>query len=365
MKVRHAQHAPRHRAGFTLIELLVVISIIAVLISLLLPAVQSAREAARNLQCKNNMKNVALAVLNFQSAANGKFPLLDGLNGAEGVTSWPRALLAYMDNAALDRELRKTALLIQQNSVPADLPLLQAKMRVLRGTQIPSFTCPDDPNNFGIEGGFSYPGNAGYISKTLWEANGDVNSLHNTAVLDWDTNGTIGTGDVRIARATGIFWRKFATQDTFRMTADLVNRGDGLTNTFLLVENIQARWWGGDPANLGIFAKTGDVAFGLSVGPAPIAAIATNFLIEDVGALVGTVGAFAIDSESDINRDLSSQAFGQRPRPSSMHPQNLNAAFCDGRVQSISQTLDRSVYARLFTPDGGTFGQRVLSTNAY
>ena len=61
------------RAGFTLIELLVVISIIAVLIALLLPAVQAAREAARNMQCKNCLKQIALAAHNYYSA-NDCFP---------------------------------------------------------------------------------------------------------------------------------------------------------------------------------------------------------------------------------------------------------------------------------------------------
>ena len=86
-----------NRHGFTLIELLVVIAIIAVLIALLLPAVQAAREAARRAQCVNNLKQIGLAIANYESA-NGNYPpaaIVD--KQGKPLLSWRVAILPYLD----------------------------------------------------------------------------------------------------------------------------------------------------------------------------------------------------------------------------------------------------------------------------
>ncbi len=108
-------HKRARLRGFTLVELLVVIAIIGILVGLLLPAVQAAREAARRAQCQNNMRNIALACLNYHDV-QGEFPMgiqvhqsqIDAGTTAEaggtGVTpmaNWAIMLLPFMEQQAL------------------------------------------------------------------------------------------------------------------------------------------------------------------------------------------------------------------------------------------------------------------------
>src|SRR5437867_3115090 len=97
----------RHRSAFTLVELLVVIAVIGLLIALLLPAVQAARESARKAACKNNLRQIGLALHTFESA-NGRFPT--GVLGTSGsatnsqlLHTWMTYLLPYIEQAPLQQ----------------------------------------------------------------------------------------------------------------------------------------------------------------------------------------------------------------------------------------------------------------------
>ncbi|QDU35736.1 Type II secretion system protein G precursor [Maioricimonas rarisocia] len=119
------------RRGFTLIELLVVIAIIAILVSLLLPAVQQARESARRTSCKNNLKNIALALHNYHDTVN-VFPF--GFDERE--TFWTAMILPQIEQAPLYNTL------IWQESGPGNWDADGSPNEAACGTVVPVFRCP-------------------------------------------------------------------------------------------------------------------------------------------------------------------------------------------------------------------------------
>lgn len=129
------QSIKTRRIGFTLIELLVVIAIIAILVALLLPAVQQAREAARRTQCKNNLKQIALAVHNYESTY-AVFPPSMAINNAiTSNSSWSihGRIMPYLEQINLYNQI--------------DLSKAWGNFPVISNFRVPVFACPSDPKS--------------------------------------------------------------------------------------------------------------------------------------------------------------------------------------------------------------------------
>ena len=360
---RRGPRVASRRRGFTLIELLVVISIIAVLASLIMPAIMNARTAARRVQCANNLKQLAAATMNFTSASNGRlpdaydwYPALDANgNFVDKVISrpWPVALLPFLDRNDLQRIVANGTL--GGVATGGDIP------------HVESLSCVVDDNNFSQSSGLSYVGNGGYMGLAAFQ-----NANLQTAEPDSFNYG--GPNSERVAHATGVFWAPDNgvssglipgavgfEKDVHKMTLDFISAGDGNSNTILFGENLQAGNWAWHPDASGqtvADCRQGGSLFGVLV------ASGVNL---NPNAVPGKLTLGSITSFSNpavvagrLNKNLTAARF-KAPRPSSNHGELVNFAFCAGNVRSINMNVDPRVFARLVTPDGQRFGQVILS----
>ena len=213
-----------YRRGFTLIELLVVIAIIAILIGLLLPAVQKVRESAARSKCQNNLKQLGLAVHNFQDA-QGRLPYngyvgdnSQGCCGPDRRWSWLTRILPYIEQNNLYTQINPDVNTIAQ--VAANNPNLLA-------SKLPTFLCPSDnqdarTDRANIEGLLIGPTNYKGVSGSNW------------AWGNWVNSGPTGNTD-GLAYGDGIFYR---TDINRTLRLELIP--DGTSNTLMIGEDISA-----------------------------------------------------------------------------------------------------------------------------
>jgi len=353
------------RNGLTLIELLVVISIISILASLILPAVQSAREAARRTTCANNIRQITLAIHN-EATATGRLPAAGNFGSSgERYHNWVTALLGYLDRADLNDQYNRNK------------PYTDEANKQLTRTQLNVLTCPNDLSVVAGQGNLSFVVNAGFG----WTVPVDCPAtLHLTPdnvarVVPFDLNGngivcpldpaTDGnTTDRSLLFDLSLFFVEnlpLGSGTVRHHSFDTITDGTG--HTLLLAENIRA---GYDPVD--------DATWG-SPEIRHCAFLISSYVCKDERCAPGNVDyRLANDRQTDparreaINSSLE-QPEGGAPWPSSLHVGIVNVAFCDGHVRPISTMIDGNIYAALITPRGaritGPLGQRIVADNDY
>jgi len=403
--------ARRRPRGFTLIELLVVIAIIGVLVGLLLPAINAAREAGRRTQCMNNMRQLGLGIQQFLNAKNsfpaagtyGEAPaaiasrdpkdsiINNAFNGSfatftPGTTatnnidvgplrSWVVDILPYIDQQALFNDYNRNRIYLDQLSRTGDDTSRPSNLTIAH-TNLGILVCPDDNTIQQGNGNLTYVANGGF---TRWHAIGHQYGWNGTALggttlttsLDWGGVAT-KTGVMFLGTATGQLPWDYKTSPSGIV--------DGMSTTLLLSENNLAGASGGYPAsantetnwacphpNAIMFVGSDDVCTKSAGGNC---STATDLKPTSVSGKqengTGWKRANQTGSFENINFGVNLTDEGSFINPFSFHPGGIVVVMCDGSTKFINQDIDGAVWAQLLTPAGsslpGPFRQLPLNS---
>jgi prepilin-type N-terminal cleavage/methylation domain-containing protein/prepilin-type processing-associated H-X9-DG protein len=359
------------RTGFTLIELLVVIAIIAVLIGLLLPAVQAAREAARRSQCTNNLKQLGIAMHNYHDQ-NKVFPpgnLRLGHSGSVGLLSAQQAMLPQLEQAAVFNTIN-TNLPMDQYVAAGSSPYgnsncatpgsgtAVAENRTAREVLLSVMICPSDVNTQKLDTAASGPGGGMLWSPGSYKLMGGANNFKywspGYSIFTWDDVGGNNYQGWGFMNQRGVFHgMNHACSPSNGYLGSLILEcestttiKDGTANTIAIAEfhtktnNNRRDFWN----------------YGFSAYNIGTALPQTRTLWPDY-TKCGLAPAQSTNPYADgfMGSEACKRAFG------SLHPGGLNALFADGSVRFIKETINRITWCDLAT----IAGREVLSADSF
>ena len=334
----------RRRLGFTLIELLVVIAIIAILIALLLPAVQQAREAARRTQCRNNLKQLGLALHNYenayrmfpQSGQNGSncqdLPCAAPYNGYGYMTpnglSWRVMILPYIEQQNLYN-------LFNMRGFRYNWPPISPESIAL--TPIPGLYCPSDPTDQGGPyvsgavpgGGQPYHGSNYASMQSIGRRSRDKQAYSRTPRLNHQGTGGLPLQHLRVA-----------------------DYSDGMSSTVMLTEKFRGKTF--------VSVRGGtwsDVTE--SFGPGWGDLVGTNSLCGVWSLEFSTCPNNALRTPNDPRRDEigyidgGAASYSGNSGASSAHVGGAFALAADGSVHFIGNNVDKQLWKNTCSYTGG------------
>ena len=335
----------RPRAAFTLIELLVVIAIIAILIGLLLPAVQKVREAAARLKCSNNLKQISLAAHAYHDA-NGGFPHGRKFDNWDTYT-WSVPILPYMEqgNVFNGYQTFPDQIFTFNNpgsKTPAgDIPIQRAS----RAAVIASFSCPSDGGPYGNE-----------LNDNTW---GFQRGSYRACVGSGDMYGNLPSGQSAATPnpfAIGVYSVKredpVVGKATIARRTTITSVTDGTSNTIAFAEGIQPQIsvWGGPIGNMWL----GNMGGGLmttTLSPNSTAADQIYGPCPGVGGQ-GDGSYKAPCNKIGDNGDNPSAA-GAHVAARSKHTGGVNVGMTDGSIRFFRDSVDIAAWRALGTSANG------------